>query len=168
MKGEVLKLYKTHVCKYKCLHNITVLHTENIVEVNSPWHPVSGVEQVAQLAEAAPPLAVRVEGVVVAPPEVGGEQLGVAVHPPDVVSQQLGRGEVPGVDVGVGRGDGGHVDPVQHHGDHIVAVTESLTIETLKYSQYYILLRLLLIAESEVRTSEHFNTIYRVDQERVI
>ena len=113
------------------MHNITFLHTENIVEVNSPWRSVSGVEQVAQLAEAARPLAVRVEGVVVAPPEVGGEQLGVAVHPPDVVSQQLGRGEVPRVDVGVGRGDGGHVDPVQHHGDHVVAVTESLTIETL-------------------------------------
>ena len=120
MKGEVLKLYKTHVCKYKCLHNITVLHTENIVEVHSPWRPIIGVEQVAQLAEAA----ARVEGVVVTPPEVGGEQLGVAVHPPDVVSQQLGRGEVPGVDVGVGRGDGGHVDPVQHHRDHVVAVPD--------------------------------------------
>ena len=63
----------------------------------------------------------HLESVEISPPEVGGEQLVILVHLVEVEGQLLRGVEVHHVDVGVGRGQPGHVGAVKHHGDHVVA-----------------------------------------------
>ena len=68
----------------------------------------------------------RTNFVVVSPPEVGRKERVVATDYAEVLGQVLHRAVVPHADVGVGRGDGGHVRPVVHNRDHVVAVVEEL------------------------------------------
>ena len=68
----------------------------------------------------------RTNFVVVSPPEVRCKERVVAADYAEVLGQVLHRAVVPHADVGVGRGDGGHVRPVVHNRDHIVAVFEDI------------------------------------------
>ena len=68
----------------------------------------------------------RTNFVVVSPPEVWGKERVVATDYAEVLGQVLHRAVVPHADVGVGRGDGGHVRPVVHNRDHVVAMVEDV------------------------------------------
>ena len=60
-------------------------------------------------------------GVVVSPPEVGGEQLVIPTHSLHVLCRLLNTViEIFKVDVGVFGSNVGHVDTIQHDGDHVV------------------------------------------------
>ena len=68
----------------------------------------------------------RTNFVVVSPPEVRCKERVVATDYAEVLCQVLHRAVVPHADVGVGRGDGGHVCSVVHNRDHVVAVFEDI------------------------------------------
>ena len=58
--------------------------------------------------------------VVISPPEVGGKQSVISPNLQEILGQFVHRAEVLGVDITVGRSDGGHVGSVEHHRDHVV------------------------------------------------
>ena len=66
------------------------------------------------------------ESVEVPPPKVRCKQSVVAVDQLQIVCQLLHSPIVPDIDVGVGRGEGGHVRSVVHDRDHIVATVEDV------------------------------------------
>ena len=66
------------------------------------------------------------ESVVVPPPKVRCKQSVIAVDQLQIVCELLHGPVVPDIDVGVGRGEGGHVRSIVHDRDHVVATVEDV------------------------------------------
>ena len=91
------------------------------VEVSDHGDSQAGVVEGG--AEGAPGVVLSgpCGGVVVSPPEVGGKQLVIRTHFLHVLCRLLNTVvEIFKVDVGVFGSNVGHVDAIQHDGDHVV------------------------------------------------